>query len=237
MILGIENRTENWRTAYEFAPLFTKRQARLGLVNQLLKPYGKEEEGCVSLELYWKGLRDYLYCKQGAKNKKLTDEIIQSMAQKYVKLFPDLRNTVEEYRTQDNRDTYSTFAELDEQNYLVAERGKSKSVLANNLYNTEVDIVLESPNFLFLGEAKHESSFSSDKEHILVHQLIRQYVMASVLLDCLGCGKTVVPFVVGGDASRLKRNSQVDFMIWKCWMSKRNVLSWSDISKLTRQNS
>lgn len=237
MILGIKNRTENWKTAYEFAPLFRDCEARLGLVNQLLKPYGQEEEGCVSLELYWKGLRDYLHSKREGTGKTLNEYNVLTLAQKYTKSFPDLRKTVEEYRTLDNRNTYSTFAELDEQNYLVAERGKSKSVLANNLYNTEVDIVLESQNFLLLGEAKHESSFNSSKDHILVHQLIRQYMMASVLLDCLDSRKTIVPFVVGRDTSRLKRISQVDFMIWKGWLKECNVLSWSDISNLTRQNS
>ena len=54
-ILGIENRTENWKTAQVFAPLFEgadvrKRLARKRLAGKLL---GKPVKRDVSLELFW----------------------------------------------------------------------------------------------------------------------------------------------------------------------------------------
>ena len=41
-----------------------------------------------------------------------------------------------------------------------------------------IDIVLETMDRLFIGEAKLESALGSDSDHVLVHQLIRQYAMA-----------------------------------------------------------
>ena len=61
-ILGITNRTENWKTARYFAPLFEHRSVRLA--RRLLT---EEEEratlqpGDVRLELFWYGMRDYLH--------------------------------------------------------------------------------------------------------------------------------------------------------------------------------
>ena len=225
MILKIDNRTENWKTAYEFAPLFKNDNARLKLVRQLGE--GNDTESSqVSLELYWKGLRDYLFMARGAKSKKLTDEIIQDLAQKYDDLFPYLRHEINKYRCV-QRKVNRRFAELKEWNYSIESR---TTVLANNLYNTEVDIVLETPHRLFIGEAKHGSPFGSESKSVLVHQLIRQYVMAKILLNCLGCEKAIEPFVVGPNVKQLMKVNQVDFMIWKGWMKKSNVLSWSDIS-------
>ena len=61
-ILGITNRTENWKTARYFAPLFEHRSVRLA--RRLLT---EEEEratlqpGDVRLELFWYGMRDYFH--------------------------------------------------------------------------------------------------------------------------------------------------------------------------------
>ena len=52
---------------------------------------------------------------------------------------------------------------------------------------------------------------------VLVHQLIRQYVMAKILMDRLESDglakKNVIPFVVGDDVGSLKKRRQVEFMI------------------------
>lgn len=48
--------------------------------------------------------------------------------------------------------------------------------------NPEIYIVLETPNHLFIGKAKDEMDCHSDGKRILVHQLIRQYVIAHILL-------------------------------------------------------
>ena len=106
--------------------------------------------------------------------------------------------------------------------------------LRNNLVNTEIDIVLESPNSLFIGEAKHEMSFGADGTLVLVHQLIRQYVVARILVDRLECDKEVVPFVVGDDTKQLRKSRQVGFMIRQGWMKERNILEWRDVKDLAR---
>ena len=58
-ILGITNRTENWKTAQYFAPLFGANSVRLARL--LLGSGTTLEPGDVSLELFWRGVRDYIY--------------------------------------------------------------------------------------------------------------------------------------------------------------------------------
>ena len=58
-ILGIKNRTENWKTAQTFAPFFSDENLRLGLVRKLGEPLETEPDD-VQLELFWKGIRDYM---------------------------------------------------------------------------------------------------------------------------------------------------------------------------------
>ena len=75
----------------------------------------------------------------------------------------------------------------------------------DSVWSAAIDIVLETTNRLFIGEAKLESALGSDSDHVLVHQLIRQYVMAHILLDVLVNravydSREVVPFVVVEDA-------------------------------------
>ena len=63
-VLGIENRSENWKTALYFFRLFGEGGVRLA------KHLGEQPEpqrSDVHLELYWKGLRDYLYQRGGKK--------------------------------------------------------------------------------------------------------------------------------------------------------------------------
>ena len=106
----------------------------------------------------------------------------------------------------------------------------------SNLYNTEIDIVLQTPNHLFIGEAKEESTLNSSGKYILVHQLIREYVMAKILVDALGINKEVIPFVVGDDIEKLKNKGQVKFMVNQDWLDKKNILSWKDVKKLTHDS-
>ncbi len=88
--------------------------------------------------------------------------------------------------------------------------------------------MIETPNHLFIGEAKHESNFGANSDLVLVHQLVRQYVMARILVELRKCKKEVVPFVVGGS----KNNHQVQFMICQGWMVEDNILRWNDIKAL-----
>ena len=109
--------------------------------------------------------------------------------------------------------------------------------LYDNLPNTEIDIVLETPEYLFIGEAKDESGFGADGNLILVHQLIRQYVMAKILANgCLKRNITVVPFIVGEDIEDLKRTAQVQFMKKHYNLKHKNILSWNFINDLEVEN-
>ena len=109
----------------------------------------------------------------------------------------------------------------------------------NNLRNTEIDIVLESPKHLFIGEAKYESTFGTKSDYVLVHQLIRQYVTARILLnlpqrDKTHSGKSIVPFLVV-DADKIdsvKNMAQVKFMMNQKWLKEKNILTWDQIALL-----
>ena len=123
----------------------------------------------------------------------------------------------------------------DDKNYNVSTEGGEES-LYNNLVNTEIDIVLETPKHLFIGEAKHEMTFGANGSLVLVHQLIRQYVMAKILVDLAvesdDPKKEVVPFVVGDNIEELKKKHQVKFMLAQRWLKKENILSWDCIKEL-----
>ncbi len=213
-ILGITNRTENWKTARYFHPFFAQ-GASINLANRLGEPKETERDE-VRIELYWRGMRDYLH-----KNSESDDE---NFAELYEGLFPDLRNRVEDY---------GGFRRLRDVNYDVT-TDSARDNLRSNLVNTELDIVLVSPERLYVGEAKHEMGFGADGSLVLVHQLIRQYVMARILIERLECRKTVVPFAVGDNAKSLRRKRQVEFMIRQGWMCEKNVLEWREIKDLAR---
>ena len=123
---------------------------------------------------------------------------------------------------------FEKFRDLKNDNYAVVPPEGAKKLL-NNLYNTEIDIVIETAKTLFIREAKHEADFGSDSRLVLVHQLIRQYVMAHALLETLGCKKQVVPFIVGPDAAKLKERGQVRFMLEQGWLKESNVLNWKEV--------
>ena len=103
--------------------------------------------------------------------------------------------------------------------------------LYNNLIHTEIDIVMETPSALFVGEAKYKMNLSSNGNLVLVHQLIRQYVMAKILVDLSKAGREVIVFVVGVNDNQ----RQVRFMIDQGWMKACNVLSWKEINQLAPQ--
>ena len=101
--------------------------------------------------------------------------------------------------------------------------------MTNSLLGTEVDVVLETPKHLFIGEVKHESTFGADGKLVLVHQLMRQCVTATILLQLSGENKAVIPFVVGDRVEYLKKTSQVRFMINQGWLKETNVLDWEQV--------
>ena len=218
-ILGIDNRTENWKTARCFSPLFRNCALRLELAKRLGEPDGTQPDE-VHLELYWKGMRDYLH--QNGKKRK---DYEHNFAKCYKRLFPNLRKKIGDF---------GKFQKLQDLNYDVCMEG-GMAKLGSNIFNTEIDIVLQTPNHLFIGEAKHEMGFNANGNLVLVHQLIRQYVMAKILVDTLGCNKKVTPFVVW-DKPKGRRPYQVDFMVNQDWLDKKNILSWKDVKKLTHDS-
>jgi len=165
------------------------------------------------------GVRDFLH-QDGLKRKDMEPEL----GNLYKTFFSSLRADVEEFRG---------FQTLRYKNYNPSASGWLTS-LFNNLRNTEVDVVVESPDTLFVGEAKHEMSFGANSDHFLVHQLIRQYVMATILVEISpeSQGKKVIPFVVGDDFTRLIQSTQVTFLMSQGWLRAANVLTWDEIELL-----
>ena len=216
MILGIENRTENWKTARHFVPLYQDDDARLAFVKRL----GEPKETCagdVRLELYWKGVRDYLR-KQKREQGLNSETDCQDWAKLYVRRFSDLYERC--------------FGGLrGQEQYRPGREGWEKK-LYDNLRNTEIDVVLQTPNHLFIGEAKQEMAFSASTSLLLVHQLIRQYVTARLLVDRLECEIEVVPFLIVCDREKSKRYEQVKFMRNQCWLREENILEWKDVERL-----
>ena len=209
MVLRIDNRSENWKTARYLWPFFVNRRACLTLARRLGEPEVTPSSG-VSLELYWKGARDWCV----GKNKALREERLVESCRRQ---FQDLRQRVQ---------GYGHFRELcdTEGNYAISSQ-KHRPKLLTNLLNTEIDIVLESPTRLYIGEAKSESSFHASGKLVLVHQLIRQYVLAKVLVDVSGCNREVIPFVVV-NRIRGRQSRQVSFMLAQGWMNPENRLTW-----------
>ena len=231
-ILGICNRTENWKTARTFAP-FIGKPARLRLLAGRLLPEPLDDEEKVNLELFWKGGRDYWHAA------KRCDAIVEPspklLAHAYKQCFPRLREEIKEFQI----DAPKAFRSLQDHNYNVD--GENAEKLATNFRNTEFDIVLETSEHLFIGEAKDESGFQPDGTLVLVHQLIRQYVTAQILVHLVNKDKpkSIIPFVVARDGKRnsLKRTAQIRFMMGypkkSPYLKESNILSWEELASLT----
>lgn len=222
---AIDNRTENWKTARHFVPLLWNGDARTALVQRLGEPEGTTGSN-VKLELFWKGVRDYR-----AKTRENKEDLVPKCEKAYKKRFGKLRGDILEFiRKSGYEGNRGSFRGLNTFNYDVSEPEK----LYNNLENTEIDIVLETPNSLFIGEAKGEMGLGTGGKNVLVHQLVRQYVTARILLDVMGKEKEVVPFLVVPDADEAKKTGQVRFMMEhkEKWLKKENVLTWGYIESL-----
>ena len=141
--------------------MFRDGKSRLDLAKSLGEPDGAKPAE-VHLELFWYGMRDYL-----DKCVETKESVVEDFAQRYRRLFPNLREKIEEFQSEKGLKL-----QLPNQwNYDVPEDRMAQ--LGNNLVNTEIDVVLETPKCLFIGEAKAESTFGTDGSDVLVHQLIR----------------------------------------------------------------
>lgn len=205
-ILGIENRTENWKTAQ-----LLRGRSEIGLARRLGEPVATPADD-IRIELFWYGVRE-------------SERHLERAVEIYHSEFADLRQQICDFKQQ-------PFRALKSHNYVVSQ--ETQEDFFNNLRNTEIDIVLETPKRLFIGEAKHESGFGGRGKLILVHQLVRQFVTVTILLDILDKKKEVVPFVVA-DADKLdsvKNTAQVKFMVAQGWLKAENVLSWREIDAI-----
>ena len=241
-ILGIKNRTENWKTAFYFSPFFRNQDARLQLAQKLIANHVGSDRRLESrefqIELFWKGMRDHLFRPDRKKGDIILNErVIERLASAYRNRFAELRNMIEGCQL---------FSPLKKDNYMVA-TAEQQEKLASNLFGAEIDIVLASEDFILIGEAKDESALKGDGRRNLVHQLVLQYVSASILVSLKNEKKEIVPFVVVEDAERGRNLKQVEFMTSqenvlsngarRKWMSKDNVLSWDCIRKLWPEHS
>ena len=174
----------------------------------------------VNLELYWKGARDWCVGKNKAQRQ---ERLVESCRQQ----FHDLRQRVQQY---------GHFRNLcaSEGNYEISSE-EHRSKLLTNLLNTEIDIVLESPTRLYIGEAKSESSFHASGKLVLVHQLIMQYVLAKVLVHVSGCEREVIPFVVVNSV-RGRQSHQISFMLAQEWMGPENRLTWDGLRAMAEEH-
>lgn len=211
-ILGIKNRTEDWKTVQHFHGLSDS--AKVGLARCLGEPKDTVAEE-ISIELFWHGMRDY------DKEHQVSDEVV---AVAYGQLFPKLRQKVLEFKGRNE------FAKLEAHNYSRDDEDR----LASNVKRTEVDIVLETPDRIFIGEAKYMSDLGTDGSLVLVHQLIRQYVTVKILAYLAGSPKNVISFVVANEKGleRRQEKAQVEFMTQQGWLPEGNVLSWGDINDI-----
>ena len=222
-ILDIDNRTENWTTAERFAPLFRNGNARKAFAVRLGEPKDTRA-GQIKLELFWYGMRDYINQAKQDKPHGPTPEDLANLY-KNKSLSHDLRERVDK----------SPGLKLpNEWNYHVGDEDAALK-LFNNLRHTEIDIVMETPDHLFIGEAKDESVLNTNGKSVLVHQLIRQYVMAKVLNSLKGANLKIVPFVVG-NKKKIGNQDQVKFMICQRWLKSGNILSWDCIEQLGRSD-
>lgn len=228
-ILGINNRTENWKTAKVFCSLS---DAGTRCLADHLAPHSASDLGDLKIELFWKGVRDWLKC-QGVVGK--DEDARKELWKSYLANFDGLRSKISAVR---GRMKEPKIRALEDHNYAI-DGQNINSKLIENLRNTEIDVVIQSRDFLFIGEAKQESTFHASSRFVLVHQLVRQYVTARVLLDVTGNKKTLVPFVVGNRPKNLLETSQVKLMTKLRrengdgrWMSKNNVLSWECLQSI-----
>ena len=232
-ILGIPNRTENWKTAKTFAPVITSgKQHKLAawIIGNATGESCSLHQNEVCIELYWKGFRDY--CKSRNITRK-NEDFIDETATRYRRLFPRLREDIERYNSQVklNEPTLITTAP---HNYIVDDSRQSAKLLYINLLNTEIDVVLSAPGYLLIGEAKGGQAFGADSGLVLPHQLVREYVMASIVADMIDKEERqqiktrVIPFVIGDNVSKF---TQVKLLHHLHYLQPENVISWDRLSK------
>lgn len=215
-IHGIPNRTENWITAKHFVPLLNDKKALLRLITALNQTDTSGEDD-VELELFWKGIRDRRFLFNNDDEKRKFERELVTL---YKKTFEGLWEKI---------DAFKGFKPLKGVNYRVNDEASEKRLI-NNLLNTEIDIVMRTRDHLYIGEAKRACGFGSDSRNLLVHQLVRQFVVARLIVEYQGLNLCIKPFVILDKHPNPKRYpTQLRFLICQGWMPAGNVLTWNDL--------
>ncbi|KHT04330.1 hypothetical protein [Pectobacterium brasiliense] len=219
MILGIKNRTENWITVKNLFSLQNKR-----LIEYLMRknddnsaPFDDGSEA--RLELFWYGYRDYIYGKSINRYSADRDAIYA----RFLRLFPELQEKVLKFKGDSNK-----FLRVEKTVNYSLERKDAPLGLFQNIRHTEIDIVIETRNKLYIGEVKDSQTFGAHGGLFLPHQLLRQYVMARMLIDELGKDLDVVPFIIS-NSKKTESSGQVKLMDKLGYLDMKNVFTWSDI--------
>ncbi|MCA6951718.1 hypothetical protein [Pectobacterium polaris] len=227
MVLGIINRTENWTTV---GHLFDLRNNRL--IRHLMKnnsddsaPFDDGSEAI--LELFWYGYRDYIFEKNITRNTVKIDAIYE----RFLRLFPNLQENILSFN-----DGGRKYLRVEKSVNYSLNRENAPLRLFNNIRNTEIDIVIETRKKLYIGEVKDSQKFGADGSLFLPHQLLRQYIMARILVDELGKDLDIVPFVVvnnstlkDNDGQVQLNNGQVQIMCKFGYLNMKNVFRWDGI--------
>ena len=239
-VLGISNRTENWKTVQYYLRLREDACGGLcGFAKDVIKAAGSGDvlikPDDVSVELFWKGFRDFVCDKSEGELRDIKKKAVGI----YTEVFHGLRCEVKA-RTGIGVNGVK-FRDLEDFNYEVKgeDDTSSKAVednFFNNLRNTEIDMVIHAKDdkechYLLIGEAKYTQTFNADSKLVLVHQLIRQYVTATVLVKlCKGeySNTKIIPFVLCDNMKSTKKSAQVQFMIENQYMSSEKVRGWDD---------
>lgn len=231
MILGIKNRTENWTTVKNIFSLQNKK-----LISYLMRNNGDNsapfDDGVeAKLELFWYGYRDYIYGKNI--NRYSADH--NAIYARFLRLFPGLQEKVLKFKGDTNK-----YLHVEKSVNYSLEREDAPLHLFQNIRHTEIDIVIETRNKLYIGEVKDSQTFGAHGGLFLPHQLLRQYVMARVLIDELGKDLDIVPFIVVSnntpkdkDENVQLKNGQVLLMKHLNYLKMVNVFTWSDIDSCT----
>jgi len=243
--LGYRNRSENAMTSESFQcfddnnswDLVTGKLKHLGGLKDL-------PESSTKGQIFAHPWRDYLHHEalEAKKNNKFSSlkkahlQIKQNADSRIVEIyeqeFSDLQDKVFEFKGFDLKYLKRS------KSYNLKENSRQ---LCTNVYNTELDVLIADDYNVYVGEAKGEMrSNASATERMLVHQLVRGYVVVKTWIEYRGLKRpdgnamSVVPFIVAKDEdfASLMGNNQVQFMIKRRWLKAEHVLDWGKIKEL-----
>ncbi|TLX46073.1 hypothetical protein C1E24_14990 [Pseudoalteromonas phenolica] len=180
-----KNRSESWRIAKSFidygAEELSEKIAQDVLNSLHIKRGSVQLQKPIQYSLFWTGLRDY--CDSHKINRRDLD-FIKRVKTIYLDKFAGLEQQVYEFAANHKEQSVNIRLDKTKQNYIVNDVSEQRFI--NNLYFTEFDLVIQTGNYLLIGEFKDTQTFGANSKHVLVHQLIRQYVSANILLGLEG---------------------------------------------------